>query len=182
LIFEEVHGGEWWSIRHADHKPGRRRSGWYTVAVPASRSDAKLLIVAAGSVVLAGLLVAAVLLLATGRASSPSRYAPFPAGVAASIERQLKDGGPYFYPDPFGGDRNILLAIEDGKVVALSDIVPNTTSCRVRWRGSLDSFVDCHDDKLRSDELARYRTEIGLVGANKGELLIDLRHREPPPG
>ena len=30
--------------------------------------------------------------------------------------------------------------------------------------------------------MARYRTEIGLLGANKGELLIDLRHREAPPG
>ncbi len=149
--------------------------------MPASRSDAKLLLVAAGSVIVAGLLVAAVLLLATSRASSPTRYAPFPAGVAASIKSELKDGGPYFFPDPFGGDRNILLAIEDGKVVALSDILPNTTDCRVRWRGSLDSFVDCHDDKLQSGEMARYRTEIGLLGANKGELLIDLRHREPPP-
>ena len=150
--------------------------------MPASRSDAQLLLVAAGSVVLAGLLVAAVLLLATGRASSPTRYVPFDAGVASSIKQELKDGGPYFVADPFGGDRTILLAIEGGKVVALSDILPGTTSCRVRWRGSLDSFVDCHDDKLRSTQMARYRTEIGLLGANKGELLIDLRHREPPPG
>jgi hypothetical protein len=150
--------------------------------VPASRSDAKLLVVAAGAVILAGLLVAAVLLLATSRASSPTRYAPFPAGVAASIRSDLKDGGPYFFPDPFGGDRNILLAIEAGKVVALSDILPGTKSCRVRWRGSIDSFVDCNDDKVRSSDMARYRTEIGLLGRNKGELLIDLRHREPAPG
>ena len=51
--------------------------------MPASRSDAKLLLVAAGSVILAGLLVAAVLLLATSRASSPTKYVPFPAGVAS---------------------------------------------------------------------------------------------------
>ena len=149
--------------------------------MPASRSDAKLLIVATGAVVLAGVLVAAVLLLATGRASSPTKYQPFDAGVAASIKQQLKDGGPYFVPDPFGGNRNILLALESGRVVALSDIVPGSKDCRVRWRGSINSFVDCHDDKLRSTELNRYRTEIGLSGASKGELLIDLRHREPPP-
>lgn len=172
------------------HKPWQFRvpewslqpSGQYTVAVPASRSDAKLLVVAAGSVVLAGVLVAAVLLLTTSRASSPTKYEPFPAGVASSIKSQLKDGGPYFFPDPFGGDRNILLAIEDGKVVALSDVLPATKSCRVRWKGSVNAFVDCHDDKVQSTDLARYRTEIGLVGADKGELLIDLRHREPPPG
>ncbi len=167
------------------HKPGPDWSHTgperYTIFVPASRSDAKILLVATGSVILAGLLVAAVLLLATSRSSSPTKYAPFPAGVAQSIKSQLKEGGPYFFPDPFGGDRNILLAIEEGHVVALSDILPNTTSCRVRWRGSINAFEDCHGDKLKSGELARYRTEIGLVGANKGELLIDLRHREPAP-
>ena len=162
-----------------DWSPSGR--GRYTGAVPASRSDAKLLVVATGAVVLAGVLVAAVLLLATSRASSPTKYEPFPAGVASSIKSQLKDGGPYFVPDPFGGDRNILLAIEGGKVVALSDILPRTTSCRVKWKGSVDAFVDCHGDKLRSTDLARYRTEIGLTGSNKDELLIDLRHREPAP-
>jgi hypothetical protein len=149
--------------------------------VPASRSDAKLLLVATGAVVLAGVLVAAVLLLATGRASSPTTYQPFDAGVASSIKQGLKDGGPYFVPDPFGGNRNILLGLEGGKVVALSDIVPGSKDCRVRWRGSINSFVDCHDDKLKSTDLDRYRTEIGLTGDSKGELLIDLRHREPAP-
>jgi len=149
--------------------------------VPASRSDAKLLLVATGAVVLAGVLVAAVLLLATGRASSPTTYQPFDAGVASSIKQGLKDGGPYFVPDPFGGNRNLLLALEGGKVVALSDIVPGSKDCRVRWRGSINSFVDCHDDKLKSTDLDRYRTEIGLTGDSEGELLIDLRHREPAP-
>ena len=59
-------------------------------------------------------------------------------------------------PDPFGGNRNILLALEGGKVVALSDIVPGSKDCRVRWRGSINSFVDCHDDKLKSTDLERY--------------------------
>ena len=149
--------------------------------MPASRSDAKLLVVATGAVVLAGLLVAAVLLLASGRASSPTKYQPFDAGVASSIKQELKDGGPYFVPDPFGGTRNILLALEGGRVVALSDIVPGSKDCRVRWRGSINSFVDCHDDKVSSTDLDRYRTEIGLSGASKGELLIDLRHRDPAP-
>ena len=149
--------------------------------MPASRSDAKILLAATGAVILAGLLVAAVLLLATSRASSPTKYVQFPAGVAQSIKSQLKDGGPYFFPDPFGGDRNILLALEGGTVVALSDILPNTTDCRVKWRGSVNAFQDCHGDKLQSGELARYRTEIGLAGANKGELLVDLRQREPAP-
>lgn len=153
----------------------------YTVNVAASRSDAKILIVATGAVVLAGLLVAAVLLLATSRDSGPAKYEPFPAGDASAIKHQLEDGGPFFYPDPFGGNRNILLALEDGQVVALSDIVPDTTSCRVRWKGSIDSFVDCHGDKLRSTELARFGTEVGTADSSKGLLLIDLRHKEAAP-
>jgi len=151
----------------------------WTVAL--ARSDAKLLVLAAGGVILAGVLVAAVLLLATGRASSPTKYVAFPAGDATAIRNDLKKGGPFFFPDPFGGDRNILLALEAGKVVALSDVKPGTKDCRVRWKGSIDSFVDCHDTKLRSTDLARYQSEIGLVGANKGELLVDLRRREPAP-
>ena len=149
--------------------------------MPASRSDAKILIVATGAVILAGLLVAAVLLLAMRRDSGPTEYVPFDLGPASSIKRGLKDGGPYYVPDPFGGNRTILMAIEGGKVVALSDIVPGSKSCRVRWRGSIDSFVDCHDDKLRSGELDRYRIEIGQIGSTKGELLIDLRHKDPAP-
>jgi hypothetical protein len=155
--------------------------GQYTCPVPASRSDAKILIVATGAVVVAGLLVVAVLLFATSRDQGPTKYAPFAAGSASAIKHQLKAGGPFFFPDPFGRDRNILLALEDGKVVALSDVVPHTSSCRVRWRGSLNSFVDCHDDKLHSKELARFQTEVGITGSSKGLLLIDLRHKEPPP-
>lgn len=146
-----------------------------------ARSDAKLLLVATGGVVAAGLLVAAVLLWSTGRASSPTKYVPFDAGVAAAIRSDLKDGGPYFVPDPFGGNRSILLAIEDGKVVALSDLKPGTKDCRVRWKGSVDSFVDCNNQKLRSTELARYESAVAHLGIHKGDLLIDLRHKAPPP-
>ena len=42
----------------------------------------------------------------------------------------------------------------------------------MRWRGSINSFVDCHGDKLKSTDLERATaTEIGLSGASKGELL-----------
>lgn len=148
------------------------------MAVAVSRSDAKILLVATGAVLLAGCLVAAVLLFATGRDAGPSKYAPFPAGSASAIKQQLEDGGPFFFPDPFGGNRNILLGLEGGKVVALSDLVPNTTSCRIRWKGRINSFVDCHGDKLKSTEMDRFESEIGETGSTKGLLLIDLRHKE----
>jgi hypothetical protein len=151
------------------------------VRVAIARSDAKLLIVAAGGVIAAGLLVAAVLLFATGRAASPTKYEPFDAGVAKAIHTDLKKGGPYFFADPFGGNRSVLLALEDGEIVALADVRPGREDCRVRWRGSVDSFVDCDDQKLTSQELDRYRVEIPTVGKSKGELFIDLREREPAP-
>ena len=145
------------------------------------RSDAKLLLIAAGAVIVAGLLVAAVLLLATGRASSPTKYTAFPAGDVRAIRTDLKKGGPFFYADPFGGNRSILMALEDGKVVALSATAPGTKDCHVRWRGSIDSFVDCNDRKLRSDQLDRFQSSVAEIGKYKGELLIDLRVREPAP-
>jgi hypothetical protein len=179
----------------APHKPGRRAPpgpealdwskgtrGRYTGAVPASRSDAKILVFATGAVVLAGVIVAAVLLLATSRDSGPTKYAPFPAGSASAIKQQLKDGGPFFFPDPFGGNRNILLALEGDNVVALSDVLPSTTDCRVKWKGTQNSFVDCHGDKITSRELNRFQSDVGRTGSSKGLLLIDLRHKEPPPG
>ena len=108
------------------------------------------------------------LLLATGRASSPTKYQPFPPASPRRSSSELKDGGPYFVPDPFGGDRNILLALEGGQVVALSDIVPGTKDCRVRWRGSINSFVDCHDDKLLEHRPGPLPHRDRLGGANKG--------------
>ena len=149
--------------------------------MPASRSDTKILLVATGAVVLAGLLVAAVLLLATSQGGSPSKYQPFNAGDAGSIRKELEDGGPYFIPDPFGGDRNLLLALEGGKVVALSTILPETKSCEVKWKGSVHHFVDCHGDKLDSTALDRYPVTIGQAGSQKGGLLVDLRRKLPAP-
>ena len=130
---------------------------------------------------LAGLLVAAVLLLASRRDAGPTKYQPFDAGQAAALHSELKDGGPFYVPDPFGGNRNIVFALESGNVVALSAVLPGTKACAVKWKGSVNAFVDCHGDKLRSTELDRYVTEIGEAGASKGELLIDLRHKVPSP-
>jgi hypothetical protein len=149
--------------------------------MPPARQDVRLLVFAIGSVVLAGVVVAAVLLVATSRGSTPKGYRPFEAGVASSIKGQLRDGGPFFFPDPFGGNRSILFALENGNVVALSNILPGTKSCTVKWRGSLNRFVDCHGDRLRSVDLDRYTVSIGQSGSDKGLLLVDLRHEEPAP-
>jgi len=145
------------------------------------KGDGKIIALAAGAVIAAGLVIALVLLVATGRESGQRKAGPFPAGLASAVKSELKDGGPYFFPDPFGGSRNMLLALEDGKVVALSNIVPNSKTCTVKWRGTLDSFVDCHGDKLKSTELARYELSIPKRGDFKGVLLVDPRQLVPAP-
>jgi hypothetical protein len=145
-----------------------------------SRDDTRLLIFATLLVVVAGVLVALVLLLATGRGGSPTKYEPFEAGAAKDIERLLDEGGPYYVPDPFGGSRSIMFALEGGEVVALSTVLPDTKDCRVLWKDTVKRFVDCHDDRHRSTALARYATSIVDRGGND-VLLVDLRKREAPP-
>jgi hypothetical protein len=145
------------------------------------KGDGKIIAVAAGAVIAAGVLVALVLLVATGRGSGQKKAGPFPAGLASAVKADLKDGGPYFFPDPFGGNRNMLLAIEAGKIVALADVVPNSKTCTVRWKGTIDSFVDCHGDKLKSRELGRYASSVPTRGSFKGVLLIDPLDLLPAP-
>jgi len=147
----------------------------------ASRSDARLLITATAAVIAAGLLIAAVLLIASGRGGSPKRYEPFSAGLARDLRQELRDGGPFFVADPFGGNRSLLFALEDGQLVALSSTAPGTTSCAVRWKGTVDRFVDCHGDRYVSTQLDRYESDEAETGSQKGLLLVDLRHKLPAP-
>jgi hypothetical protein len=143
------------------------------------KGDGKIIALAAGAVIAAGLVVALVLLVVTS--TGKRKPGPFPAGLATAVKKDLKDGGPYFYSDPFGGNKNILLALEDGKIVALWNIVPNSKTCTVKWKGRIDSFVDCHGDKLESTELARFALSVPKHGDFEGELLIDPRDLLPAP-
>ncbi len=146
-----------------------------------SREDTRILVFATLLVVIAGVIVALVLLLATGRASSPTKYEPFDAGAARDVERLLEEGGPYYVPDPFGGSRSIMFALEDGEVVALSTVMPGTKDCRVLWRDSRDAFVDCNDARHQSTDLARYVTTVEPREGANDILFVDLRKKEPPP-
>ncbi len=153
----------------------------YTVSVPASRSDARLLLTATAAVVTAGVIVAVVLLFATGRSQSPTKYEPFSAGPAKAIKQQLREGGPYYVPDPFGGNRSILFALENGEVVALSNIVPGTKDCAIRWRGSVNRFQDCNGDRFTSEQLDRFEATVDETGSGKGLLFVNLRRKLTAP-
>jgi hypothetical protein len=149
--------------------------------VPPERSDTRLLIGAGAAAVLAGVFVAVVLLLATSRADSPKAYRPFPAGPEAQLRSNLKKEGPFYYPDAFGGKRSILFALEGDQVVALMTHTPGDQKCRVRWRGSVDSFVDCRGKRLRSDQVGRYQTTVENQQGTGGVVVVDLRRELPAP-
>jgi hypothetical protein len=141
-----------------------------------------LLVGAGVAAVVAGVVVAVVLLLATSRADQPESYRPFAAGPERQLREQLREGGPFYVPDPFGGRKSILFALEgDDDVVALMTHTPRDEDCRVRWRGRVDSFEDCNATRLRSDQIGRY-----VVTSERSEgqgriLFVDLRQELPPP-
>jgi len=149
--------------------------------VPPERTDTRLLIGAGIAAIAAGLLVAAVLLFATSRADQPKKYRPFPAGPDKQLRSDLRDGGPFYYPDAFGGKRSILFALEDDKVVALMTHTPGDEECRVKWRGSINSFVDCRGNKLRSVQVGRYETTVQQRSGVGPVVVVDLRKESPPP-
>jgi hypothetical protein len=148
--------------------------------VPPARSDLRLLLVAGAAAVAAGLLMAAVILFATGRGDAPGEYQPFEAGLASDIERQLRDGGPFYIADPFGGDRSIVFALEEGGVAALAVNQSTLPGCSVKWKDQLGRFV-CGAKRLRSVELERFAVSVPARGPDEDILIIDLRKRLPAP-
>jgi hypothetical protein len=145
------------------------------------RSDVKPLIIAAVAAIAMGLVVAALIWVATNRSRGPKKYTPFAAGLERSIRGDVTRGGPVFYTDPYGGYRGILFALEQDRLVALASHTWNANSCTVRWRGSIHHFVDCNGTRLTSEQLPRYPYTIPPAGAAKGAVLVDIRSVLPPP-
>lgn len=141
-----------------------------------------MLIGAGVAAVVAGLVVAVVLLLATSRADQPKSYRPFAAGPERQLREQLRDGGPFYVPDPFGGRKSILFTLEGDNVVALMTHTRGDEGCRVRWRGRVDSFEDCNNNRLRSDQVGRYTTTLERSEGQGQIVFVDLRKELPPPG
>jgi hypothetical protein len=144
------------------------------------RGDTRVLVLATLAVVVFGLIIAATILLITGRAKTPAIKGPVPFGVASSLREKAKEGGPFAFAGDTG-DNGFWIALEDGKLVALKIRKPGTKDCNVVWRGSKDTFVDCNGDPIRMDQLARYPTEIPKHGDRKGVLLVNLDGSIPPP-
>ncbi len=145
------------------------------------RSDLTPLIAAAVIFATLGVVVALLILYATGGGSQPTKPAPFPAGLERSIRSDVKSGGPVFYPDPFRGYRSILFAVEQDRLVALATHTWGNNKCTVHWRGSINRFQDCHGNRLTSEQLPRYPYVVPSSGPTNGAVLVDVRTLLPPP-
>jgi hypothetical protein len=145
------------------------------------RSDTKLLIGATVAVLVAGLIIAAAILLVTGRAKTPGLDKPIPFGIASSLRAKVKEGGPILFAGTTG-DTGFWLILEDGRLVALDVQKPTEKTCNIKFRSSLDAFTDCHGRKVTPESMARFRTSVPKRGDQKGFFLVDLRHLDPAPG
>jgi hypothetical protein len=169
----------------SEHRPtGVRldstRLRWLHHGMTSRRSDTRVMILAALAVVVAGLVIAAAILLVTGRAKTPAIKGSIPFGLASSLRQKAKDGGPFAFAGD-SGDTGFWIALEHGKLVALKIRKPGTRDCNVVWRGSINTFVDCNGKPIRMDQLARYPTRIPKTGGDKGVLLVNLSANEPAP-
>jgi hypothetical protein len=150
--------------------------------VPASRADRRLLVFSVGFVVLAGVLVAVALLLATGGGrGTPSDDEPLYLGLEKELVDKIDEGGPLYFANPFAGD-GFWLAEESGQMTAVALRKPGTRDCAIKWRATRDAFIDCEGNPVDSRDMDRFPLSFPRAGPEKGGVLIDLGTREPAPG
>lgn len=148
-----------------------------------TRSDRKLILVTSGVLVLAGLLFAAVLVFATGTTSpSGGDEGPLYIGPKSDIVEKLEEGtgSPLYFANPFGG-RGFWIDRENGELVALDVGRYDDPGCSIRWKGRVNSYVDCDGNRLTKAELARHPVTVIASGDRKGSVLVDLETLDPPP-
>jgi hypothetical protein len=147
-----------------------------------SRGDRKLILVTSGALILAGLFFAAVLVLATNTSSPTSEAGgPLYIGPKSDIIVKLDEGSPLYFANPFGG-RGFWIDREAGELVAFDVGLWGDTECSVRWRGRINTYIDCNGNELSKADLARHPVEVVANGKRKGSVLVDLEVVEAPPG
>ena len=150
--------------------------------MPPTRSDRRLLIVTTLGLVVAAVLVAVALLVATNDSAAPtSNRRMIYLGPEKSLRESIDLGSPLYVANPFGAE-GFWVDKEDGAIVALKLTVPGTDHCAVKWKGKPKSYVDCHGALVAASELDRYRILRLRSGARKGGIVVDLRTLEPAPG
>lgn len=148
-----------------------------------TRSDRNLILVTGGAVVLAGLLFAAVIAFATGTSDPAGKpEGPLYIGPKRDLLLTLDEGtgSPLYFANPFGG-RGFWLDRENGELTALDVGRWGDVDCSIRWRGRINSYVDCTGERLTKDQLARYDVIEVTIGKRKGGVFVDLASRSAPP-
>lgn len=148
--------------------------------MPPSSSDRRLLLVTGSCVLLAGLLVGALIFLATGGAEGTPSPKPVYIGLESDLRTTLNQGPRLYFAHPFGGT-GFWLDVEGGHLVALVARVPGTPSCTVAWKNLSRGYFDCHGRRLSSRQLDRYALQLPKVGAQQGGVVVDFRHVLPAP-
>jgi hypothetical protein len=138
-------------------------------------SSTPLLVITAVLAIGVGLIIAALLLVSTGRGGDAPK-GPFLLGSTAGLREEVEKS-PVYIADPTGGN-GLWLELQGDALVALSAVPPgNPDDCTVRWRDSVGAYEDCHGDRYDSEELARYPLE-----RRTGSLYVDTRRTEAPSG
>jgi hypothetical protein len=150
-------------------------------SVALAKSDRTLIFVTSAVLIGAGLFFAAVLLVSpdTGSPSS-SQSCPLYNGPQRDMRTTLDEGSPLYFANPFGG-RGFWLDREEGSLVALDVGKPGEVTCSVKWRGRVDSYVDCHGDRLTKADLGRYELTVIEGGERRGSVFVDLSEVLAPP-
>jgi hypothetical protein len=149
--------------------------------VALAKSDRTLILVTSTALIVAGLFFASVLLLATDSdAPSAADEGPLYIGPQRDLIDQLDEGSPLYFANPFGG-RGFWLDREQGELVAFDVGKPGEVTCSVKWRGRVDSYVDCHGDRLTKADLGRYEVTVVRSGERRGSVLVDLDEVVAPP-
>ena len=129
----------------------------YTVSVPASRSDARLLLDGHRGRRHRRRDRGRRAALRDGRSRRPTKYEPFSAGPATAIKQQLREGGPYFVPDPFGGNRASCSRSRTARSSRSPTSCPARRTARSAGAARVNRFSDCNGDRVTSEQLDRYR-------------------------
>ncbi|MGZ8602819.1 MAG: hypothetical protein ACXWXN_09920 [Actinomycetota bacterium] len=138
-------------------------------------SSAPLLMITAALAIGAGLVIAALLLVSTGR-SGDAPKGPFLLGSTAGLREEVEKS-PVYIADPTGGD-GLWLELRGKELVALSAVPPgNPDDCTVRWRDSVGAYEDCDGERYDGDQLAMYPLE-----PRDGSLYVDTRRVVEPSG
>jgi hypothetical protein len=136
-------------------------------------SSTPLLVITAALAIGAGLVIAALLLVATGQSGDVPK-GPFLLGSTAGLREEVEKS-PVFIADPTGGD-GLWLELRGREIVAVSAVPPgNTSNCTARWRDSVDAYEDCNGKRYDGDQLATYPLE-----QREGSLYVDTRRAEAP--